>query len=189
MTDMISTSASLLERLRRPNEEAAWNRFVDLYAPLLRIWAGRFGLQANDADDLVQEVFATLLRDLPRFVYRPPKRFRGWLWTVTKNKWHEKCRRKSLPCAASAALVEAEVPDGVQAVCEAEYQDHLVRRVAEFLREEFQPKTWQAFWECVVAERSGSDVARELDMTENAVYIAKGRVLRRLRRELDGLLD
>lgn len=65
MTDMISTSASLLDRLRRPNEEAAWNRFVALYAPLLRIWAGRLGLEASDADDLVQEVFITLLRDLP----------------------------------------------------------------------------------------------------------------------------
>src|SRR4029077_11151073 len=94
MTDMLSTSASLLERLRRPNEEAAWNRFVDLYAPLLRIWAGRFGLQASDADDLVQEVFATLLRDLPRFVYRLPKRFRVCILMGNKNSWHKKLEAK-----------------------------------------------------------------------------------------------
>lgn len=186
---MHTTSASLLERLRSPGEQAAWNRFIELYAPVLRLWALRLGLQANDADDLVQEVFAVLLRELPRFDYEPPRRFRGWLWTVTQNKWREQRRRK-MPQTVPAGIAEnLAIPDGIEALCEAEYRDQLVRRVAEFLREEFQPNTWKAFWECVVADRPGAEVARELGMTENAVYIAKGRVLRRLRQEVDGLLD
>lgn len=49
--------------------------------------------------------------------------------------------------------------------------------------------TWRAFWRVAVDGCSPADVADELDMSVNAVYIAKSRVLRRLREELGDLLD
>ena len=90
---MTSTSATLLKRLQRPDDQAAWDRFVELYTPLLYYWARRMRLQEADAADLVQEVFALLVQELPRFDYDAQKSFRGWLRTVTLNKWHEKRRR------------------------------------------------------------------------------------------------
>ena len=78
------TPISLIERLQQ-KEPLAWDRFVDLFAPLLDLWAGRLGLSSNDADDLVQEVFVILLRRMPQFAYDPRQSFRGWLWTVMSN--------------------------------------------------------------------------------------------------------
>ena len=57
------------------------------------------------------------------------------------------------------------------------------------MRADFQPATWQACWENVVAGRPAADVARELGITADAVYAATYRVLRRLRQELHGLLE
>ena len=86
-------------------------------------------------------------------------------------------------------LLQATAPDGIGAFAEVEYQQYVTRRALELMQSEFQPTTWKAFWENVVNERPAADVAAELGLTENAVYLAKGRVLRRLRQELAGLLD
>ena len=80
---MNTTSFSLLERLRQPSDSAAWDRFVELYTPLLFYWGRRAGLQSADAADLVQDVFEVLLRKLPEFQYDRQKSFRSWLRTVT----------------------------------------------------------------------------------------------------------
>ena len=70
---MPSTPLSLLERLRRPQDGAAWSQFVRLYTPLLFRWARGAGLSEADAADLLQDVFTTLLQEMPRFVYQPGK--------------------------------------------------------------------------------------------------------------------
>ncbi len=91
---MNTTSASLLERLRQPGQEEAWTRFVELYSPLIYYWGRRTGLQAQDASDLVQDVFTLLLKKLPEFEYDRKQSFRGWLRMVTRNKWKENRRRR-----------------------------------------------------------------------------------------------
>jgi RNA polymerase sigma-70 factor (ECF subfamily) len=188
---MDKTPASLLERLRRPDEESAWPRFVDLYTPLLYFWACRMGLQDADAADLVQDVFTVLLRKLPEFTYDQHKSFRSWLRTVTLNRWHDNERRKAaaLRKAGPAGLDDVAVSDDAEALWEKEYRDHLVGRAAEVMKAEFQPATWQAFWSLVVEGKSGAEVADALGLSVDAVYAAKSRVLRRLRQELDGMLE
>jgi RNA polymerase sigma-70 factor (ECF subfamily) len=109
---MVTTSPSLLERLRRPDEQSAWARFVELYTPLLYSWARRAGLQAADAADLVQDVFAVLVRQMPAFVYAPGKSFRGWLRTVTLNKWREKRRRRSEATLKTGDPAVLDLPGG-----------------------------------------------------------------------------
>jgi RNA polymerase sigma-70 factor (ECF subfamily) len=92
---MTQTPASLLERLREPNAAEAWERLVRLYTPLLYSWARQVGLQEPDAADLVQDVFVTLFETLPTFVYDRRRSFRGWLHTLTLNKWRDRRRRRS----------------------------------------------------------------------------------------------
>ena len=192
---MHTTPISLLERLRQPagqpSANSAWARFVDLYTPLLYYWARRrIGLQAQEAADLVQDVFTLLVQKLPHFNYDRHKSFRGWLRTVMLNKWRENQRRARIPTVdTGGALPEVAAPDDVQELGEREYRQHLVRRALELMQAEFQPITWQACWEYVVAGKPVAEVAAELGITANAVYLAKSRVLRRLRQELDGLLD
>ena len=187
---MHTTPVSLLERVRRPGEEAAWARFVDMYTPLLYYWACKIGLQESDAADLVQEVFTILVAKLPEFVYDRHKSFRGWLRTILHNKWRDKERRRRAepPVKADHAVEQISAED-TEAFWEVEYRQQLVGRALELMQNEFQPTTWRACWEVVVSGRSAQDVAKELGISVDSVYAAKSRVLRRLRQELDGLLD
>jgi RNA polymerase sigma-70 factor (ECF subfamily) len=185
------TPASLLDRLRQSQQPIDWERFVRLYTPLLCHWASRLGLREPDVADFVQDVFMLLVRKLPRFEYDSQKRFRGWLWKVTLNRLRENKRRWHLKAhqqdgAFWRQLAASEGPD---ALTEAEYRQYVIHRMLEILKDDFETTTWKAFWECVMNDRPGTEVARELGITENAVYLAKGRVLRRLRVELAGLLD
>jgi RNA polymerase sigma-70 factor, ECF subfamily len=187
---MHTTSASLLERLRRPGEEAAWTRFVKLYSPLLYTWAHHLGLHDPDAADLVQEVFATLVQKLPEFEYDQQNSFRSWLRTVTLNKWRDRCRRR-VPAALApddAALAQLAAAE-TETFGEAEYRQHLVTRALQLMQSEFSPLTWKACWEHVVAGRRAAEVAAELGISAGSVYVAKSRVLCRLREELKGLVD
>jgi len=190
---MLSTSTSLLLRLQqRPNQEQAWARFVELYTPLLLAWACKAGLARQDAEDHVQEVFAHLVRKLPGYRYDPQKgSFRGWLRTVLVNKLRERLRRRqTLVGQASdaelAGLVDAATPEPLT---EQEHNQYLVHRALELMRAEFATTTWQACWEFVVNDKPAAEVAGQLGITENAVHIAKLRVLRRLRQELAEFLE
>jgi RNA polymerase sigma-70 factor (ECF subfamily) len=188
---MNSTSASLLQRLRQTAAAEAWTRFVKLYTPLLFFWARRLGLSHQDAADLVQEVFATLVLKLPGFEYDRDKGFRNWLRTVLVNKWRDGCRRKIAAAGGQgdAALAEVAAPDDPDAFGEAEYRRHLVQRALELMQAEFPERMWKACWEHVVNDRPAIDVAAELGIAVGTVYVAKSRVLSRLRQELADLID
>lgn len=188
---MDTTNISLLERLKQPVDQRAWTRFVDLYTPLIYSWARQVGLQESDAADLVQEVFALLVQKMPDFIYDRHKSFRAWLRTVTLNKWRDHRRRLAARPnqLTGTAPFEMADSDAEGSFSEAEYRQQLVARALELMQEEFKPTTWKACWEFVVVGRSAAEVASRLGISENAVHLAKGRVLRRLRKELIGLLD
>jgi RNA polymerase sigma-70 factor (ECF subfamily) len=179
-----------LERLRQPGQEQAWTRFVRLYTPLLYSWARRLGLDEPDDADLVQDVLTLLVRKLPEFTYDRHKSFRAWLRTVTLNCWRNRGRRAELPRAANPPDLDSLGADAdvADALADQEYRQWLVGRAMELMQAEFQPNTWKACWECVVAGRPAAEVAAELGISVGAVYMAKSRVLSRLRQELTDLL-
>jgi RNA polymerase sigma-70 factor (ECF subfamily) len=188
---MNTTSATLLERLRNPLDQEAWSRFVRLYTPLLFYWGRKCGLQDEDVADLAQEVFAVLLRKMPEFSYDRHKSFRAWLRTVTQNQWRDRLRRRQtrpLP-GDDHRLAELAAPDDIAALQEEEYRVHLVGRAMQLVLQDFEPTTWQAFWEFAVEGRPAAEVASEVGLSPAAVYGAKSRVLNRLRQELQGFLD
>src|SRR5262245_40269420 len=123
---MSSTPISLLDRLKEPHDAEAWARFVHLYTPLLYGWARRTGLQEADVADLLQEVFAVLVRELPRFQYRPGGSFRGWL----RPALVEAGRLAAVPDPAEIALPG-----------EAEERRQLLAGALRLLEGEFTPAT------------------------------------------------
>ena len=191
---MLTTSVSLLERLGQPNQNEAWDRFVLLYTPFLsHILINRLHVRPQEAADLVQEIFVTLLRTLPKFEYDPAKgNFRGYLRQVCTSKSADLRRKRQSPAANEAELSALEDEKAGAEIANVWQQDHnrfLTRRALELMQEEFQPTTWKACWEFVVNGRSAAEIAKELGITENAVFIAKHRVVQRLRQELAGLLE
>ncbi len=194
---MSLTSASLLERLQQRPDQEAWRRLVELYTPLIHGWLRRHAdLQANDADDLTQEVLSSLVRRLPRFRHNQrPGAFRAWLRTVTVNCLRDFWRRRrGRPWAAAGgdpARLLAELEDsasGMSRVWDEEHDRHVAGALLERVRGEFTPSTWEAFRQLALEGRSAAEVGAALGLTPNAVLIAKSRVLRRLREEGRGLI-
>lgn len=188
---MDSTSHSLLRRLQEPEHATAWERFVELYAPLVFHWGKSQGLNSTDAADLVQDVLTIVVTKLPEFQVDPTKRFRGWLRTVTVNKANDFHRRNAVrpDSGREPTIQNAAVATAVDLFDEAEYRSFLVNRALELMKSEFRDETWQACWLQVVEGRKAVDVAQELNISLNVAYLAKSRVLGRLREELAGLMD
>ena len=179
----LATPVSLLASLRGADNAAAWGRFAEMYTPLLFHWAKRSGLQDADAADLVQEVFAVLVRKLPAFRYESGGSFRGWLHTVLLNKWRE-LRRRQHSAGTGVPLDSLAAPESIEPLGDEEYRSELIRRALGVLRRDFQAAMWEAFWRTTALGRPAREVAPELGMTANAVHAAKARVLRRFAKNL-----
>jgi RNA polymerase sigma-70 factor (ECF subfamily) len=193
---MEQTPQSLLEKLRLRPDDASWKRLVNLYTPLLQRWLHQYGIPPADADDLVQEVLTVLVRELPAFQHTGHRgAFRRWLRTVVVHRVQGYRRSRQVSSAAVLHVSEGELSavadpaGGLEQQWEQEHDQYLIRRALELLEKEFTPTTCQAFRRQVLDAASPAAVAAELGMTANAVVLAKFRVLRRLRRELDGLTD
>ena len=187
---MFSTPASLLTQLQHSPGPESWGRFVELYTPVMMTWANRLHRSPDRMADLVQDVFAILVEQMPYFKYDPQRSFRAWLKTVLLNCWRKQHRREQTD-RQRTALDLPEVPDPLDfpELEEEEYRAHVVRRALELMQREFEPSTWKACWEFVVNDRPAPEVAAELNLSVNAVYLSKSRVLRRLRSELADLLE
>lgn len=186
---MSTTSLTLLDRLRRPGQADAWDRFVRLYTPLLLEWARLQGLQPTDDEDLAQVALVKLIRLLPGYERRDGQTFRGWLFAVCRHECRDfRTRRDTRPLPGSAGL-DTVVAPRTEDPDEADYRQQLVSRALELIRADFTADVWAAFNGVALGGRTAADVARDLGMTANAVYQARYRVLRRLRDELGGLLE
>lgn len=195
MADPGPTRPSLLLRIRDANDEAAWREFVDLYAPLVYGYARRRGLQDADAADLTQEVLRAVASSIGRLDYDPDRgSFRAWLHTVTRTRLHNLVARRDRPGLGSGdpdardLLEELPAPDPAEsAAWDLDYRRRLFAWAAGRVRGEVAELTWRAFWSTAVDGRPPAEVAAELGMTPGAVYVARSRVLARLRRCLDEL--
>jgi RNA polymerase sigma-70 factor (ECF subfamily) len=194
---MVQTSASLLERLRLQPDGGAWQRLIDLYEPLIRGWLRRHDLQRSDSDDLVQEVLGVLVKEIPGFEHNGrPGAFRSWLRTVTVHclRRFRRAQRYRADAAGGSDweehLRQLEDPtSGLSRLWDEEHDRHVLRKLLALIEPDFRPLTWQAFRRVVLDGAPPAAVAADLDLTVNAVLIAKSRVLQRLRQEARGLLE
>jgi RNA polymerase sigma-70 factor (ECF subfamily) len=197
MDDVPLTRQTLIAKLRDPADAHAWREFLALYEPLVYRLARNKGLQDADARDVCQEVFRAVSRAIDRWEPDSGRgTFRGWLFTIARNLCVNALTRRD-PFAAGAgdtrnldllAEIPAADPDA-SAEFDAEYRRRLFRWAAEQVKGEFAPNTWRAFWLTAVEQRPAAAVSGELGMTAGAVYIARSRVLARLRQRIEQLGD
>ena len=187
---METTSLSLLEALRQSPDTPEWGRFVRLYEPLLKHWAASQKFAPQYIDDLAQEVLIKLLKALPEYEKSPGGSFRSWLFRLTVNTGHDFRRRvatRKLPDAAGLSGAEEESP--LVEMEKAEYLRELSRHGLALIRAEFSEQTMAAYTLAKIEGRAASDIAAELGISANAVYLAINRVMTRLREVLKDLID
>jgi RNA polymerase sigma-70 factor, ECF subfamily len=194
----MDTPLSLLDRLCEQPTEEAWRRLDYLYRPLIQRWLLR-GDQAlgADVDDVIQEVMGALVQELPRFRHNRRKgAFRSYLRQMTLHRlqafWRSRGKRPVLLQEGSADSQLMQLEDAasdLSRLWDEEHNQHVMRGLLELLKPEFNPTMWKAFTRQVFDDAEPSTVAAELGIQVAAVYLAKSRILKRLRQEGQGLLD
>ena len=190
MTSIPPTRPTLLFRIRDARDQEAWGRFIDLYAPLVYGFLRKRGLQDADAADLTQDVLRQVAAAVKSLEYDAKRgSFRGWLFTVVQNRltdyWRKEGNREqgAGDSQAQRQLQELPQPGGQEPSVEweADYERQLFHYAANIVKQDFTPATWQAFWWTAIDGLPGREVAEKLGMTVAAVYLAKGRVMTRLK--------
>ncbi len=190
MIESPPTRASLLIRLRDPQDQEAWRQFIEVYSALIYGFARKRGLQDADAADLMQEVLRSVSGAVGRLNYNPGRgSFRGWLYTVTRNKLNTFLARQKRQVRGTGEsgmherLAEEAEPTE-DALWDQEYERRLFEWAAERVRSNAGESVWQAFWQTAVEGKSPKEVARGLSMSVGAVYVAKSRMLAQVREEI-----
>jgi RNA polymerase sigma-70 factor (ECF subfamily) len=186
------TSTSLLAGLRDPENHAVWRQYVERYRSLIVAYAAKLGVPAEDGEDVAQAAllsFSSAYRD-GRYD-RAKGRLSSWLFGIATNEvraWRRRRGeragagdRRAGPTESERALAEIESDDALGALWEREWRDAVLWECLSVLRREMRPETVRAFELYALGERPAGDMARELGLTENAVFLSKRRVLARLR--------
>ena len=175
-------------RIRNPQDRKAWDQFVDIYGPVIHRFVCQQGLQNADALDLTQEVMVSVNQAISCLDYDPHKgKFRGWLYTIVRNKIRNFWRRPkpgvrgSGDTSVNELLQNQTQEDDSLHQWEQEYEQQLYHWAIEQVRDKFRETTWQAFWRTAVKGNQAKDVATDLGISIGAVYIAKSRVVARLK--------
>jgi RNA polymerase sigma-70 factor (ECF subfamily) len=194
MDEPPTTRSSLLARIRNLQDREAWHQFVEIYAPLVYQFARRRRLQDADAADLTQDVLRAVAGAADRLAYEPRRgSFRGWLYAVARHKLSDFLANRRRPGqgsgdpAAHELLAEQPAREEEGALWDQEYERRLFAWAAERVRGEFRAPTWQAFWLTAVEGKEPREAAATLGMSPGAVYVARSRVLARLRKHIQEL--
>ena len=184
---------SLLDRLADGHQSPAWAEFVRLYTPLLQYWLRPHLLQPADVDDVVQDVLVVVLGKLPEFKPVAPGAFRAWLRTILSYRlqtfWRKKLRGPAVGAFDSLLTGLGDPNSELSRTWDEEHDRHVIGGLLTVVRPRFQQSTWQAFWRTAILEESPAAVATALNLSQNAVFIARSRVMQRLREEASGLVD
>jgi RNA polymerase sigma-70 factor (ECF subfamily) len=188
------TRASLLLRLRNPRDAEAWRTFVDVYGPLVYGHCRRRGVEHNDAEDLMQKIFAQVMQSIRAFDYQPNLgRFRDWLGTIVRNDigrfFRQRGREVARSASAEADPLQQVAGRGEDTSWNEEFQAHVLRVALARSQPHFEADTWRAFELVWLEHQSAADVARQLNRPIDFVYVAKSRVLKQLWKEVQELAE
>lgn len=191
MPHVPETRASLILRLPSAADAEAWREFVSIYDPFVYRFARRGGLQDADARELVQNVLLSVARAVGR--WRPDGergKFRTWLFRIARNQLIDLSRKRNVAAARGGTTmlgVLDQLPASNRWTSDNVMLSHrreLFRFAADRVRATVHESTWRAFWMTAVEDRPADEAARNLDLSVGAVYIARSRVMSRLRDEI-----
>jgi RNA polymerase sigma factor (sigma-70 family) len=197
----LPTRSSLLSRLKNASDAVSWQAFVDNYGRLIYKVCLRAGLQRQEAEEVVQETVAAVALQMPKFSYdRSKGSFKGWLARVTRNhiadfltkKTRETARRVEISEARAEGLTETEevtrgIGHDLDDVWESEWREHLLDRALRRVQEIVSARNIQIFQLSTVQGWSTERIAAALCVSRARIYLARHRVGRMVKREIDGM--
>jgi RNA polymerase sigma-70 factor (ECF subfamily) len=190
----LNTSPSLLQRVGQGvGDQAAWDEFVARYGPKIEAWCRHWKLQESDAQDVTQEVLLQLVQKLRSFRYDPSRSFRAWLKTLVHHAWQDFLARRGRAGLGSGdsgvwqALQTVEARDDLERQLEEVFDREVLEEAMARVRPRVAPHTWEAFRLLTFEGLSGAEVAPRVGMQVTMAYVAKGKVQKLLREEIDRL--
>jgi RNA polymerase sigma-70 factor (ECF subfamily) len=193
MLEFPETNHSLIERVQQLGDGAAWTEFLCIYQPVVLRMAKKRGLQDADAMDVMQQIFISVSRAIPKWKADPEQPpFRAWLTTVARNAITKSLVRRPRDLASgSTTMIDAlsQIPAEQQETSEfdAEARIEIFRWAADQIRPEFTVETWSVFWQTSVEGQSVADVSKTTGRSAGAIYVARFRVLSRLKEKINEL--
>jgi RNA polymerase sigma-70 factor, ECF subfamily len=185
-----TTQLSRIERCRMGNAQA-WEELVQIYRPFLIHCLRGYFLHEPDKDDLAQEALAVVLEELSGFIHNKRKgAFRLWLRTIVSNRARQFLRGRRVQEDVESQLNQLDDPNSsLSKLWEQQHAEYVVRRLLEMIRPAFKENTWQAFYRVTIEKTEPARVAADLGLTVNAVFVAKSKVLAKLREEASEFID
>ncbi len=183
------TRYTLIGKLRNSQDEQAWEEFAGLYQPVVFRIAVAKGLQHADATDVTQEVLAKVANAIEKFSPRSGSSFRAWLYQITRNLVIDFLRQRAkrpvlYDDQVLQAIVDHKPAERFALQFQQEFQKQIFWIVAQQVKGQVQPATWTAFWESEIQRKSIDEVAELTGMTAGAIYVARSRVIARMRQEV-----
>jgi RNA polymerase sigma-70 factor (ECF subfamily) len=190
----LRTSASLLNRLRQDGgDQAAWSAFVERYGPRIYAWCRHWQMQGPDAEDVTQDVLLRLVKKLRDFRYDRSRSFRAWLKTLVHHAWQDFLddrRRAGLGSGDTSVWKRLETVaarEGLEEQLREAFDREVLEEALARVRQRVAPHTWEAFRLLTFEGLSGAEVAPQVGMQVTMVYVAKCKVQKLLREEVDRL--
>ncbi len=185
------TRVTLLVKLKQdPQDQLAWTEFVSHYGPKIFGWCRKWCTQEADAQDVTQIVMLKLAEKMKTFSYDPTRSFRGWLRTLAHHAWSDFMASRNRPGQGSGdeevhrMLLTAEARDDLVKHMEEQYDRELLEMASDRVRLRVAPQTWDAFFLTAVEGLSGVEAAARVGMQVSQVFVAKHRVQKLLREEI-----
>ncbi|MBL8817847.1 MAG: sigma-70 family RNA polymerase sigma factor [Planctomyces sp.] len=182
-------------RIRDPQDAIAWSQFMAIYGPVVYRLSRLRGLQHADAEDLCQQVFLSVARAVETWdAQQGGPRFRNWLGRVTRNAILNAITRTRFDRATGTSSVQdllLELPDSGNMTTALLHESRIeaYRWAARQVKTEFSTSTWTMFHETTIGGRSVADVARTLGTSSGAVYVARCRVMQRIKETVNEVSD
>ncbi|WP_040764486.1 RNA polymerase sigma factor [Novipirellula maiorica] len=193
---MSETPLSLIDRVRFSGDDASWAELVELYTPFLQRWAAKFQIQSSDCNDLVQDVLMTVHQNVNSFEHSGRSgAFRAWLRSILvhriSNYWR---KRKNAAVGQGGSdfhdLLQtmSDPNSNLSQLWEREHDAFVLAHLLDRVRVRFTPTSFEAFHRTALRGESAAQVAADLKISVNAVFVAKSRILSELRRQSQTLI-
>lgn len=183
-----TTPASLVIRLQDHADAKAWSDFVDVYSPLIYNYCRLRELQSSDAADVTQEVLLRVAKAIRNFEYdRTKGLFRDWLARIVLNEIR-RFAKKHVDFATAPHDLHQD-SKRLESAWNEQFQQHVFAKALERTRAHFSDDTWLMFERSWIGEVPAKQLAQELGTGIDRIYVARSRVLKRLRFEVALLAD